>query len=475
IPNMIFVKDAAALRFVRINKAGEELLGLRRDQLIGKSDFDFFPGEEAEHFVAKDRQALRERALVDIGEEVIDTKHKGQRTLHTKKIPILNSSGEAAFLLGISEDVTEAKLAQEQLRQAQDEADKANRAKSRFLANMSHELRTPLNAILGFSELLSDDVGGKFDKSTRQRFLDQIHSSGQHLLQLINDILDLSKVEAGQMELHLLPVTVASIVEDALGTVEPLARGKSINVEKQLESDVRLVADGAKVRQMLLNLLSNAIKFTPNGGQIVVSTRRVDDWVELAVADNGVGIAKSDLSRLFIEFQQIDAGAGRHPEGTGLGLALTKRFAELHGGRVDVVSEQGKGSTFTLRLPADRRAAAAANLATAPKGPPLVLVVDDNPQAAEILARHLHAGGFRMEVARTGPEAIRMARELHPVAITLDILLPEIDGWEGLTRLKADPTTHNIPVVVVSVVDKPGLGRALGAVDYFVKPVDGRA
>src|SRR4029079_17130177 len=220
--------------------------------------------------------------------------------------------------------------------------------------------------------------------------------------------------------------------------------GKGIVIEKRLESDVRLVADGAKVRQMLLNLLSNAIKFTPNGGQIVVSTRRVDDWVELAVADNGVGIAKSDLSRLFIEFQQIDAGAGRHPEGTGLGLALTKRFAELHGGRVDVVSEQGKGSTFTLRLPADRRAAAAANLATAPKGPPLVLVVDDNPQAAEILARHLHDGGFRIEVAPTGPEAIRSARELHPVAITLDILLPEIDGWEGRTALKEDATNHNI-------------------------------
>jgi len=270
-------------------------------------------------------------------------------------------------------------------------------------------------------------------------------------------------------------VMVASIVEDGLGTIESLARGKSIRIETEIEPNLRLVADGAKVRQMLLNLVSNAIKFTPNGGRVLVKARRDGEWVEISVADNGVGIAKSDLKRLFIEFQQIDSGLDRHPEGTGLGLALTRRFSELHGGRVDVESEQGKGSTFTLRLPADRRAAAAANPATAPKGPPLVLVVDDNPEAAEILARHLHSGGFRMEVARTGPEAIRMARELHPVAITLDILLPEIDGWEVLTRLKADPSTHNIPVVVVSVVDKPGLGRALGAVDYFVKPVDGKA
>jgi PAS domain S-box-containing protein len=480
IPNMIFVKDAKELRFVRLNRAGEDLLGFSREELIGKNDFDFFPTEQAEHFVSLDRETLRNGRLVDIPEEVIQTKNKGARILHTKKIPILDPGGEPLFLLGISEDITEARKAQEAVRKAQEEAERANRAKSEFLASMSHELRTPLNAILGFSELLSDDSTDQFDKETRRRFLDQIHSSGQHLLQLINDILDLSKVEAGQMELHLESVELGSLIQDVRATIEPLARSKSIALNAESTREISLIADSAKVRQMLLNLVSNAIKFTPTGGRIDIRIRRLESWVEIAVSDSGIGIAKEDLGRLFTEFQQLDAGPGRQQEGTGLGLALTRRFAELHGGQVIVESEVGKGSTFTLRLPLQ----SAAREATAPIAPPavaitdpsrLVLVVDDNPQAAEILSRYLHTGGFQTAVARTGPEALRMAGELKPVAITLDILLPEVDGWEVLNRLKADEATQNIPVVVVSVVDNPSLGRALGAFDYFVKPVDGKA
>ena len=214
IPNMIFVKDAKELRFVRLNRAGEDLLGFSREELIGKNDFDFFPTEQAEHFVSLDRETLRNGRFVDIPEEVIQTKNKGARILHTKKIPILDTAGEPLFLLGVSEDITEARKAQEAVRKAQEEAERANRAKSEFLASMSHELRTPLNAILGFSELLSDDSTDQFDKETRRRFLDQIHSSGQHLLQLINDILDLSKVEAGQMELHLESVELGSLIQE---------------------------------------------------------------------------------------------------------------------------------------------------------------------------------------------------------------------------------------------------------------------
>ncbi len=481
IPNMIFVKDAKELRFVRLNRAGEDLLGFSREELIGKNDFDFFPTEQAEHFVSLDRETLRNGRFVDIPEEVIQTKNKGARILHTKKIPILDTAGEPLFLLGVSEDITEARKAQEAVRKAQEEAERANRAKSEFLASMSHELRTPLNAILGFSELLSDDSTDQFDKETRRRFLDQIHSSGQHLLQLINDILDLSKVEAGQMELHLESVELGSLIQEVRATIEPLARSKSIALSTESTRAISLIADSAKVKQMLLNLVSNAIKFTPTGGRIDIRIRRLESWVEIAVSDSGIGIAKEDLGRLFTEFQQLDAGPGRQQEGTGLGLALTRRFAELHGGQVIVESEVGKGSTFTLRLPlqsaARREAAPVAPPAVATTDPsrPLVLVVDDNPQAAEILSRNLHTGGFRTAVARTGPEALRMAGELKPVAITLDILLPEVDGWEVLNRLKADEATQNIPVVVVSVVDNPSLGRALGAFDYFVKPVDGKA
>jgi len=481
IPNMIFVKEARDLRFIRLNRAGEELLGFPSDELMGKNDFDFFPVDQAEHFIAVDRETLRNRDLVDIPEETIQTNKKGARILHTKKIPILDATGEPGFLLGISEDITEAKKTQEALLQAQEEAERANRVKSQFLASMSHELRTPLNSILGFSELLTDDTTGRFDEATRRRFLDQIHSSGEHLLQLINDILDLSKVEAGQMDLQLHPVELGSLINEARATVEPLARSKAIALNGEPGPELHLIADAAKVKQMLLNLLSNAIKFTPNGGRIQIRWRQVDSWAEIAVSDTGIGIAAEDLGRLFTEFQQLDAGPARQQEGTGLGLALTRRLAELHGGQVGVESVLGEGSTFTLRLPLE----ATARRRSAPLEPPqatasdlrrpLVLVVDDNPQAAEILARTMGAGGFRIKVARTGPEALKMARDLKPVAITLDILLPEVDGWEVLNRLKADEATRNIPVIVVSVVDNPALGRALGAFDYFVKPVDGKA
>jgi signal transduction histidine kinase/CheY-like chemotaxis protein len=354
----------------------------------------------------------------------------------------------------------------------------ANQHKSVFLANMSHELRTPLNAILGFSELLSDDTKGRYDAATRHRFLDQIHSSGKHLLGLINDILDLSKVEAGQMDLRIQEVAVDESVQVVVATVEPLARMKEITLDSEPSPGLHLAADPAKLKQMLLNLVSNAIKFTPTGGRVTIRARRRNSWIEIEVSDTGIGIAKSDLGRLFTEFQQLDAGPGREQEGTGLGLALTKRFAELHGGHVSVKSVPGKGSTFTLSLPAvaakapERTVREPGRVGSTDPNKPLVLLVEDNPEAAEILARHLESGGFRLSIARTGTEALAMARDLKPVAITLDILLPEIDGWEVLTQLKADAATRDIPVLIVTVVDNPALGRALGALDYFVKPVD---
>jgi signal transduction histidine kinase/CheY-like chemotaxis protein/CHASE3 domain sensor protein len=366
----------------------------------------------------------------------------------------------------------------EGLRNANDELLESNQHKSTFLTNMSHELRTPLTSILGFSELLRDDKTGRFEAGTQHRFLDQIHTSGQHLLGLINDLLDLSKIEAGQMNLHLERIALAESIQNVLSTAEPLARSKDIAIDSDSEPGLHVVADPIKLKQMLLNLVSNAIKFTPQRGRVSIHCRQVESWIEIAVADTGIGIATADLTRLFREFQQLDAGHGRQQEGTGLGLALTKRFAELHGGEVNVQSVPGEGSTFTLRLPVETKTSgdlpAYEPLRIGPSDGdlPLILVVEDNAEAAEILARHLEAGGFRMSFARTGNEAVAMARELKPVAITLDILLPEIDGWEVLRRLKADELTWNIPVVVVSVSDNPALGRALGARDYFVKPVD---
>jgi PAS domain S-box-containing protein len=352
----------------------------------------------------------------------------------------------------------------------------ANLHKSQFLASMSHELRTPLNSILGFSQLLIDDPTAHYDTATRLRFLKQVNASGKHLLGLINDILDLSKVEAGQTELNFEKTSVAEAIDSVVATVEPLAATKDIRVIGEADRALHLVADAAKLRQMLLNLVSNGIKFTPPGGLVSIAASQDESMIEIRVTDTGIGMSAADLLVIFQEFKQVAHGPKQ--EGTGLGLALTRRFAELHGGTVTVQSTEGVGSTFTLRLPIEPPAAKAGRpadlqpIAVADTTRPLVLVVEDNPQAAELLARHLLSGGFRVEIARTGAEALVKARELKPVAVTLDILLPEIDGWEVLSRLKQDDLTRDIPVVVASVIDDRGLGRALGAVDYFVKPVD---
>ncbi len=367
------------------------------------------------------------------------------------------------------------------LRDTNTRLDKANTYKSIFLANMSHELRTPLNAIIGFSELLIDSADKQYDHATRIRFLNQIHAGGKHLLGLINDILDLSKIEAGQMELRLEMAPIPDVLDEAMRTLEPLAAQKHIHIDWQQGPRRRALVDPGKLKQMILNLVSNAIKFTPDGGEISVVAKWEDSSFEIAVTDSGIGIAPIDQSRIFEEFQQVDSGAGRAQQGTGLGLTLTRRFAHLHGGDVTVHSEMGRGSTFTLALPlrgADSKPALAAvrsDPAMQRPAGPLVLVVEDNLSAAELVAHNLARGGFQTTIATTGRDALAKAKELRPLAITLDVMLPELDGWEVLARLKKDPATAEIPVVIVSVVDNPELGIALGALDYFVKPVEATA
>jgi len=396
-------------------------------------------------------------------------------------ISLASPPGGRPLFVGLIRDITTRTQTQEAIKSLNTELRVANLHKSEFLANMSHELRTPLNAILGFSELMLDDTSDKYDPTTRQKFLAQINASGKHLLSLINDILDLSKVEAGQMTLKLDTVLIVDVVREVLNTIEPLATKKRIRISVDVEGAGQLLADAGKLRQMLLNLVSNAVKFTPEVGLVSIEAQRLQNAIEISVADTGIGIAESDIPRLFKEFQQLDAGAGRQQEGTGLGLALTKRLAELHGGDIRVMSERGKGSTFTIRLPL--QPADAAHRAPVPVPPataneearPVVLVVEDNLQAADLLLRQLDRGGFHAEIALSGTEALAKARELQPVAITLDIVLPGLDGWDVLAELKRDEATRNIPVVVVSVIDKPDLGRALGALDYFVKPVDAKA
>ncbi|HYM96350.1 MAG TPA: response regulator, partial [Candidatus Sulfotelmatobacter sp.] len=261
-----------------------------------------------------------------------------------------------------------------------------------------------------------------------------------------------------------------------LSTIEPLAAQKKITVEASEINAGSITADPAKVRQMLLNLVSNAVKFTPDGGRVTIRAVRLAETVELSVADTGIGIAPKDQERVFEEFQQVDSGIGRMQAGTGLGLTLTRRFANLHGGDVRVSSAVGQGSVFTITLPLEVKHTPEVVTARpvspgGQDGRPLILVVEDDPPAAELLTRQLERSGFQTDVARAGTEALAKARRRKPAAITLDILLPDLDGWEVLTRLKRDEATSEIPVVVVSVVDNPELGCALGALDYFVKPV----
>jgi signal transduction histidine kinase/CheY-like chemotaxis protein/CHASE3 domain sensor protein len=408
----------------------------------------------------------------------------GALSVHTETVHRFSQEDiqRLSLLAGQVAPAMQAASLHSQLTRANEELTRVSNHKSRFLANMSHELRTPLNAILGFSELLLDDGkkgaqdGGEGGK--RRSYLGHIHNSGKHLLGLINEVLDLAKIEAGQVELNQSPFQLTDTIAGAIETVEPLAQQKGITIGKETDWAGTVFADEAKVRQILLNLLSNAIKFTPAGGRVTVASRSENSMLFLSVADNGPGIPPEDQRRIFDEFEQLESGKAVNNAGTGLGLALTRRLVELHAGRVWVESEPGQGSCFHVVLPLEPVAAESDEEeapASAEAPPPLVLVVEDNHAAAALLSSMLRRAGYRAHVVRDGKQAVAKARELSPLAITLDVLLPGLDGWEVLRALKSTAETRDIPVVVVSVVDNRSLGIALGADDYLVKPIDREA
>ncbi|HEV3363276.1 MAG TPA: response regulator [Acidimicrobiia bacterium] len=356
----------------------------------------------------------------------------------------------------------------------------ASRHKSEFLASMSHELRTPLNAIIGFSEVLREEMFGPLNERQAD-YLNDILTSGRHLLSLINDILDLSKIEAGKMELDLATFALPGVLENGLTMIRERANNHGISLGLDVAPDVgEVTADERKIKQVVFNLLSNAVKFTPDGGRIDLSARCSNGEVEVAVRDTGIGIAPEDRERVFEEFQQ----AGQR-EGSGLGLALSRSFIELHGGTLRLDSELGVGSTFIFTLPLaeaptherasapvqDQSAGAAAAYPEVTPAGPAMLVIEDDERSAELLRIFLEEAGFSVTVAVDGQDGLKAARRLRPAAIILDLLLPHVSGWDVLTELKGDQALADIPVIIVSMVDERGKGYALGAAGYLVKPV----
>ena len=378
------------------------------------------------------------------------------------------------------QQLEEIKLKSDALQVAQEAAEAASKAKSQFLANMSHELRTPLNAIIGYSEMLqeeADDLGTPEIKPDLQK----IHGAGKHLLGLINDILDLSKIEAGKMTLYLEAFEVQTLLNEVAATVQPLIQKNGNQLTLEVAPEIgSMRADVTKVRQALFNLLSNASKFTDKGS-ITLRARRQGADLVFDVIDSGIGMTPEQVGRLFQAFAQADASTSKKYGGTGLGLALSRKFCQLMGGDLTVASEAGKGSTFTATIPAQVievaegavpvLSATTAEIPSTGSGP-LVLVIDDDATVQDLLRRSLNRDGFRVETAPDGTSGLARARELHPDIITLDVMMPGMDGWEVLAALKEDPETADIPVIVVSLVDERGLGFSLGAADYLTKPLD---
>ncbi|HWG54360.1 MAG TPA: response regulator [Gemmatimonadaceae bacterium] len=463
-PVAIVVLDTAH-DIVSCNPAFVRLYGYEQNEVVGRNLDDLISTETTRsEAVAITQHVLQEGAVRSIGRRrrkdgsVVDVEVLG--------VPV-RVEGQLVGLMGLYHDITE-------LSRARKDAEEANSAKSQFLANMSHELRTPLNAIIGYSEMLEEETT-ELGHPELTPDLRRIRTAGKHLLALINDILDLSKIEAGKTELYLETFDVAGMVEDVVTTVRPLVEKNANVLVVSAGAPGSIHADLTKVRQMLLNLLSNACKFTEHG-TIRLEVERDAGDISFRVRDSGIGMTDVQLSRLFEAFAQAESSTSKRYGGTGLGLAISRRFARLMGGDITVASEPGQGSTFTIRLPVETPVTGeppgAKSAASNGSGAGTVLVIDDSEQARELIRRFLVGEGFSVLEAADGESGLALARQHRPDAITLDVLMPGRDGWAILAALKAEPEVADIPVIMLTMLDDRNLGLALGASDFMTKPID---
>ncbi len=459
--------------------------GQAANALLGAGWMEAVHPEDRERALAAWQEAVLLKSIYETEFRLYSARGE-YRHFSCRGVPVLTAGGEVREWIGTCIDVTEKKQ-QEALRQAKEAAEAASQAKSEFLARMSHELRTPLNAVIGMSRMLTTQRFGPLN-AKQADYLNDITRAGEHLLALINDILDLSKVEAGKLDLQAAPFPVAAAMSSLISTLQPLADNKGLRLaSRPPASDGELDTDAGRFRQILYNLLSNAIKFTPSLGLVEIAWEWVRDptpdspaveepearAIRVSVSDTGVGIAPEDQNLVWDEFRQIRPSIGEH-QGTGLGLALTRRLVALLGGSIWLKSEPGRGSEFAFAIP---RHLPPREEPTPEEGGdrPLALVIEDHPPTNKLLSDWLAGAGLATASAYDGEAGLQDARRLHPALVVLDVQLPRRDGWEVLTALKSDPETSSIPVAVVTIDDDLQPTAGLGVQDFFVKPVDREA
>jgi PAS domain S-box-containing protein len=477
VPAVLFVKDAATRRYVRFNRAGEELLGLSRDQVVGKTDEDLFPPHVAADFTHTDSDLLLGAIPFIARDHVIATPH-GPRFLHTEKRPIADTSGRPAYLLGISLDITDRREAEEQAGQARLEADRANRAKSHFLSRMSHDFRTPLNAIMGFAQLLELDEGLTVEQLDN---VSHIRKGGLHLLELVNEVLDISRIETGQLSLSMEPVRVADVLRNVAELLRPLAESRriTVSVDDADHHDCHALADSPRLGQVLVNLVGNAVKYSYEGDSVRVTVARQNGRIRIRVSDSGPGIPDAKRALLFRPFERLGAEQGP-VEGTGLGLALAKGLMEAMNGAIGI-EDTMLGATFWIELveaaDTSEHVSTERSDAVSPRSPGrgTVLYIEDNKSNVRLLERLLsHRPDVRLLTAATGTEGFSRAVRESPGLILLDMHLPDLSGDQILDRLSRDRRSRDIPVVILSAdATRLQAERMLeaGARAYLTKPL----